>query len=361
MFATALKEARAKIALNHPFFAVLLLNTPVKVTDELPTAAVDGQRMLINPEFFVGLKPAERIGLLVHEVMHLALAHPLRRGGRDGMKWNIACDYVINWHLTQYGLTLPQGALLDDQYAGMSAEDVYAKLPDDPNEQERGAAGFGAVVDPESEDAQQIEADLKRTIAQAAAAAQQAGKMPHTLREAVDQTLEARVPWKQTLQRFLTEPIPADPSWATPARRFVSRGMYLPGRAKESVARCLVVAVDTSGSITHAQLQEFAAELTAVFAVAQPEQLHVIYCDACVQHVDTYQKGEEVVLARHGGGGTAFQPVFDYVEEQGLNPTALVYLTDLYGPMPEPVQYPVLWAVYDNPGTASWGETIHVR
>jgi len=38
-------------------------------------------------------------------------------------------------------------------------------------------------------------------------------------------------------------------------------------------------------------------------------------------------------------------PVFDEVREMGLEPEALVYLTDMYGTFPEKAPgYPVLWA-----------------
>jgi predicted metal-dependent peptidase len=61
-----------------------------------------------------------------------------------------------------------------------------------------------------------------------------------------------------------------------------------------------------------------------------------------------------------GGGGTDFAPVFEYVEQQGLAPQALVFLTDLYGPFPErEPHYPVIW-VSTSSQVAPFGETIPV-
>jgi predicted metal-dependent peptidase len=46
-----------------------------------------------------------------------------------------------------------------------------------------------------------------------------------------------------------------------------------------------------------------------------------------------------------GGGGTEFGPCFDWLDEHGILPQTLVFLTDLYGSFPpSPPAYPVLWA-----------------
>jgi len=60
----------------------------------------------------------------------------------------------------------------------------------------------------------------------------------------------------------------------------------------------------------------------------------------------------------HGGGGTAFSPVFEYIEEHGIEPIAIVFLTDLccddFGNEPN---CPVLWVSTDE-GTAPFGEVV---
>src|ERR1019366_680109 len=64
-----------------------------------------------------------------------------------------------------------------------------------------------------------------------------------------------------------------------------------------------------------------------------------------VQKVETYLAGEPVHLNPVGGGGTDFGPCFDWLEEQGIRPQTLVFLTDLCGTFPETEpEYPVLWA-----------------
>ncbi|MGA3132885.1 MAG: VWA-like domain-containing protein [Terracidiphilus sp.] len=75
------------------------------------------------------------------------------------------------------------------------------------------------------------------------------------------------------------------------------------------------------------------------------ERAHVLYFDAEVQRVDTYSAGETLHLDPVGGGGTDFGPCFDWLNERGIRPQTLAFLTDLYGTFPDSApDYPVLWA-----------------
>ena len=120
----------------------------------------------------------------------------------------------------------------------------------------------------------------------------------------------------------------------------------------------MVIGVDTSGSIDAATLVAFAAEITAILDEAAPEAIHVVYCDEAVAGTETYEPGDPIRLTPHGGGGTAFRPVFDWIAGSDIQPVCAVYLTDLYGsefgPAPD---YPVLW-VSTGATAAPFGEVI---
>lgn len=120
---------RAKNALitSQPFFACLLLHNTF-VERASGTMAVDGRHVFYNPEFVEKLSEPELIGVLAHEMMHLALLHHVRRGGRDPEMWNKATDYCINAELLARGFTLPASRLLDKTFEGMGAEQVFAIL-----------------------------------------------------------------------------------------------------------------------------------------------------------------------------------------------------------------------------------------
>lgn len=129
-------------------------------------------------------------------------------------------------------------------------------------------------------------------------------------------------------------------------------------------AGVVVVAVDTSGSISQKELTIFLTELQNILDVAKPELVYLVPCDARVHEVTQLSADDNLAgmnIPLGGGGGTSFIPVFDWIEENGIDPAALVYLTDMYGSFPEEKPpYTVIWAATSNV-EAEWGETVKVE
>ena len=185
--------------------------------------------------------------------------------------------------------------------------------------------------------------DWQIVTAQAEMAARKRGTMPADAERAFAETLAPRVDWRAALRQFVERTMPSDYSWSQPNRRYVAQGLYLPAVVRENCPR-LVVALDTSGSIDQATLDAFNAELTAIMLEVRPVAIDVVSCDADVQTVETFTP-DDGAFAPHprGGGGTAFQPVFDWVADQDETPGAIIYLTDLDGDSPSEPDVPVLW------------------
>jgi predicted metal-dependent peptidase len=133
----------------------------------------------------------------------------------------------------------------------------------------------------------------------------------------------------------------------------------LPSVERQGVGE-IVIAVDTSGSIGRLELEQFAGEISAISEEAQPEAIHVVYCDAAVQSTQWFELAEPVRLEPKGGRGTDFRPAFDWVAKNDIAPICLIYLTDLCcDSYPEAPEYPVLW-VTDSRRTARFGETVRI-
>jgi predicted metal-dependent peptidase len=108
----------------------------------------------------------------------------------------------------------------------------------------------------------------------------------------------------------------------------------------------IAIAVDTSGSITMQMLSRFFAEISSIIEICKPEKVYLMYCDSEIngEVLELNQYDLPLKPEIRGGGGTAFKPVFDYIERKSLDLEWLVYITDLYGTFPEEPNYPVLWA-----------------
>jgi predicted metal-dependent peptidase len=387
----ALSQARCRLVLGKDarsaFFATLALRLIPEVDWRAQTMATDGKKLHLNPDFVNSLSPDELLGVVAHEVMHNALAHHARRGHRDPRRWGVACDLAVNPLLLDSGFVLPPSRLMPGEgpfaglARGLSAEEYYALLPDPqggrPEEPGQGEqdddqgggqlpdpGGCGAVKDTgdgSPAEVRQAQADWEVALAQALQVAKQRGELPAGLARLVEEVLQPKVDWRDVLRQFLSQQARNDFSWSRPNRRFVHRGVYLPGMHSEELGE-VVLAVDTSGSIGQEELDAFAAEAQAILE-SYDCSLTVLYHDCQVQHVQRWASSDGPLrLEPVGGGGTSHACVFDWLEQQGQTPTCLIALTDLYTEMPQqPPALPVLWAVVgDNPSVPPFGLRVDV-
>lgn len=370
-----LSKAKTALILEHPFVGNIALNMPFELTEDTPTAATNGERVLFNPNFCDELSDEELKFLVAHECMHPMLEHPFRRQERDIRVWNQAGDYVINQLLVDENMgKMPEGGLYDIDVwnkGGGTTDGIYKILPkegpSDDSNNGIGSVGKGGAdpldqcLDAEGSPAEneQKASEWKVKVAQAAQAAKMMGKMSAGLERFVGKVLKAKVDWREVLQRFVEKCKDDTRSWARPNRRFLAQGLYLPTSSGEAMGE-LVVAVDCSGSIDEDTLNQFAAEVLTIKEDSNPSCIHVVYFDSEVCHYEKFTRDDELHIEPHGGGGTAFSPVFDYLNKHGIDPIACVFLTDLYcddyGDEPS---FPVLWVATDkNKTDAPFGEVV---
>src|SRR6266576_3610430 len=106
-----LRAACARLVVSHGFFAGPVLRKRWFVSELTPTIGTDGRDLFYNPEWVAERSVPECIGLLVHEACHDLGLHPFRRGEREPLPWNIACDHVVNQVVHECNLTLPEGGV----------------------------------------------------------------------------------------------------------------------------------------------------------------------------------------------------------------------------------------------------------
>jgi len=209
------------------------------------------------------------------------------------------------------------------------------------------------------------EGDWSAAVQQAANAAAAQGKLPGELKRFADKAVKTAVDWRSVMRRFMQEITRADYSWSQPNRRYMSQGLYMPALHSEELGE-IVVAIDTSGSIDEVLLAQFEAEIRTIVDETNPSRVHVMYCDAEVHRTDEFESDDLIEFDPVGGGGTRFEPVFNEIENLGIDPTCVIYFTDLFGSFPkiEP-DYPVLWAVtptgWGEPTPAPFGEIVPVE
>jgi predicted metal-dependent peptidase len=409
-----LAAARTRLILDKPFLGALALRLPLVAADPkwCATSVTDARSLYYNPAYIDKLSLEQTQFVLAREALHCALSHFARRQHRIKARWDVACEYSINPVLVKDGLIPPPATIVIDAYEGMTAEEIYPFIEDDDkdepeaentqsaqdsnpdssgsqegkeqrkggegqspqhnepqsggdsqSEQQQELQGISGAAQPNPLSASELEAlstQWQQRMAGAALQAQQAGKLGGALARLVGEMQQPKLPWRMLLARYMTQVARDDYSYARPSRR--EGEMIMP--SLRSTQANIVVVLDTSGSVSSEELHEFLAEINTLKAQLRASIiLHA--CDTALspQGPWLFEAWEEFKLPQefHGGGGTDFRPIFDWIKTQGRTPDMLLYFTDALGEFPkaEP-HYPVLWLVKGK-APVPWGQRIQLN
>lgn len=131
------------------FFAALAMRLKMEPNWFCATAATDGKKLYYNPHFICQLTDDERLGVMIHEILHITNKFFERLGTRNLKRANIAHDIAINGIIKDAGLKLPEGGCFagvepfENMPLGKSMEEYYSLLPKDIEEQMKKAGGDG--------------------------------------------------------------------------------------------------------------------------------------------------------------------------------------------------------------------------
>ena len=396
---TKLSAARTRLILDKPFLGALVLRLPMKAANPkwCATTATDARAFYYNPHYIESLSLDQTQFILAHEALHCALSHFVRREHRNRKRWDLACDLAINPLLVKDGLKPPPNALMMDQFEGMTAEEIYPFTDEFEDEETldqhlydkeegegaQGSGGSGAPQEQQGEggssqepdenlggadrppplgetEREQLAVQWQQRLAGAAQQAMRAGKLGGGLARLVDYLLQPQLPWRMLLARYMTAIARDDYNYTRPSRREGSA--ILPSLRSSQVD--VVVALDTSGSVSPEEIREFVSEIDAIKGQVRA-RITLLACDAQLSEDGpwTFEPWEAFRLPKEfrGGGGTRFTPVFDWVAGQDRAPDLLIYFTDAKGEFPkrEP-GFPVLWLVKGK-AKVPWGQRVQLN
>ncbi len=410
---TARHSQRATTALRalneiDPTLAALALWCTHRDRDHGPAAETSGQTIHYGPEFDT-LPRHEQIGTAAHHILHVALRHSPRLGDMqarmgdrfDPTLWQIAADAIVNETLLTAGYALPRPALtltgllsgaLDMQTSPQQAlsewdvDRLYHRLRDgsgtggasDRARAYATAQGHGPDLQPDTGPADQphtpTPADWHRHLARALEAGRLAGRGLGAAGLHLADIPTPQTPWEVILRRLLTRATldRPHPTHRRPARAWIAtmaqaqadnrpEPAFQPALSRQSPAPRVVIALDTSSSLTDDALSLLMAEVSGIARRTRAE-LHLIPFDdtpAPPLRLDpAIWPAQLRTLNAPRGGGTDFAPAFTAAAQ--LHPSILIVLTDLEAPLPPPPRFPVIWAVPDARHAAQpeWGTLL---
>lgn len=373
----SVQASRIRLMLDHPYLASAITRYPLHACSDpsaCPIMATDGFHIFYNLDGLSSYSPSEQLFILAHEVVHCLFGHVDRREMRDPQVWNIAIDYATNLLLKSFGLKAPKDCLLDQRFWGRTAEEIYDILIGEAKEGKgrmEGSVGFDIHVDPGSmagkllalglED-KESPSSLERTrirkslLKEFKVRIKGRGTLPCDLEDEIQQAGGGKVPWEQLLARFFSGLRRDDYRLYPVSKKHIWRGLYLPSIGRPGPSH-VIVAIDTSGSMGDEILGRVLAEIDKLRSFS-PCRLTLLQCDASIQKVEEFDEHTHTDFKRHhihGRGGTAFEPVFDWLSEKsqdpGFRPDVLFYMTDGYGSFPDTApSLPVAWILTEGEG-----------
>ena len=306
---------------NIGMASMLLSLELIEASDRCKTMATDGVNIYWNDEFVKTLTDSQIQAVLVHEACHVIWEHPLRNVSKKWNHdiWNVATDYVINaWVVYDLGMELPEDGLLDRKYHGKSAEQVARELTNnnealedaieemksksddsDESESDEGDSqnddgdsdhdnedesqdgngsgkslldeladmkpSMGEVWMPKDEDGNPLSesamAEVKENIQRAILMADKLEGCSEggtsTMNGAVQQLNETYVDWVDVMRDLLNSAKSNNPTWSRLNKRHSWRGVNLPSNDNEPQGGEIVVAIDTSASVSQQELNIF--------------------------------------------------------------------------------------------------------
>jgi predicted metal-dependent peptidase len=323
----------------------------------------------INEEYWMGLSQEDQEKVLMHNIMHVAFFHLVeftRFKNQDLAA--LAFDIEVNNYIPD----LPENFISINSFPDLNlnpnmgshyyyeqldkASENNQNVQDTLEAMQNGDSSIelnGQTVDlpnhdwKEFEDLSEAEQNLleSQTLFFSNELAEQVkkstGNLPYKINELLNMKNykePPKVDWRGFIRMFVTNSIEV---YTKLSRRRESKRLHgFPGVVSKQKAHMLV-AVDVSGSVTNKELQSFFNEINHIYK--SNVEVTVIQCDTAIASIEKYHLNYADSVMITARGGTSFEPVIEYYDENCQKYTCLVYLTDGEAATPPKPRGPVLW------------------
>ena len=352
----SLSKTSKELMLKEPYygFFLIMLN---KLWDNkrVPTAGVSkngiNYQLTINSEFWESLSENHRLGLLKHELLHIAFGHLTTFFKfTDKRLANVAMDMEINQYIDKE--YLPEGGIDIDNYEDLhldrkaGARYYYDKLKQLQDEKNKNGSCGNEPMDQLLEDIENgnvpdhntweefedlteaekklIDKQLQKVLSDAKEQTiKKKGNIPGEIEDVIviEEVTPPKFDWRGFIRRFTGT---STKVFTKKIRRKENRRYEDNPGLKIKMRQHMLLAIDTSGSVSDTELAEFMNEIHHIYKVGV--DITVVQCDTSIKSIEPYKGKNEISVL--GRGGTEFDPVLDYYNANLKKYTSLVYFTD---------------------------------
>ena len=353
--ARSLSKISKDLMLKEPYYGFFLIMLNKVWRKDLPTAGVSkhniNYQLAINEDFWMGLSEDHKMGLLKHELLHIAFGHLVSFSSFSNKKLaNVAMDMEINQYIEDSWL--PEGGIRIEDYEDLKLDkkagcryyyDQLLRLQDEKDKNgTTGNQGMDKLLDDiangdipdhstweefdDMTDAEKklIEKQVQKILQDAKEqTVKKRGNIPGEIEGLIqiEEITKAKFDWKGYIRRFTGV---STKVFTKKIRRKENRRYEDNPGLKIKMRQHMLLAIDTSGSVSDTELQEFMNEIHHIYK--QGVDVTVVQCDTSIRSIDSYKGKNEINV--FGRGGTEFDPVLDYYNANLKKYTSLVYFTD---------------------------------
>lgn len=376
-----LMKARCRLIMNQPWYGhfamhMVWISSQFEGTpqEQAKTMGVyirgDGTiACAYYPPFVESLEQEELIAIIQHEIEHVVRLHCLRRGERHPKIYNIAADMTVNGRpnhprigdvtLFRKSKTIGIDKLIwipDGWTDCETTEYYYDKILEEAETRQ----AQQPIDDHTTWDKTEMSADEARQIVKTVSdvVSQKAqGSIPGHLTQVLERLNNPIISWRYLLRNFMGRHLGNRRS--TYSRRNRRRRVFgLPGISHHAASEVTVI-VDTSGSVTNDDLQQFFSEIEAI---STKSKVNVLQWDHQFQGYNSYRRGDWKKLEIKGRGGTNMEAPMKWIQDNNLVPNAVIMITDGYCNYIEEYKYPAITVLTDKRGNIpTYGTTIYLK
>jgi predicted metal-dependent peptidase len=354
-----MRDAMLHLLLKQPFYGYVAASMIPTESDDISTIRMvndSSLKLIYNKKWYESISNEIAVGVIIHELLHIILLHPYRRGGRQKLLWTIACDMAVNEHISSD--LLPEGSVTVEGIAKeirvripkfKSAEFYYEVISKDDSQfsfrEEKDEvkvllkSGLELTSNRHMEDesSEINNSALKSMMSELIEQAQFEGEIPGEINSLISDIYKTSdINWRNVLRRFLTGKgrVIKKKSFKRESKRFEN----LPGN-KRCMGIKALIALDASGSISEKQLSQFYGELMKIKRVTGASLSVTQFDTECTAPlpIERYVKDKK----RMKNGGTDYKPVFELADS--MNMQLLIIFTDGEGTAPPEVNQKVVW------------------
>lgn len=373
-----IQKALKELLIVSPFYGIFLLSLRKEIVNgnhSVKTAAVGPNglnfTLYINEDFWKTLSDKECISVLEHEMAHLCFFHLSEHfKASNHTLMNIAMDASIN----QYIQNLPADCVTVESLSKQCGKNLelkrgawyyYNELLDYANKNPEFMNQFNNIDShdlwpgDEMSEAErtlydnQIKSRLKETAEQIV---KQAGKIPGEL-SSILEAIKNKPPvfnWKRYFRRLIGNSITSEIQLTRmrPSKRFPdARGIRMKRKPN------IMVAVDTSGSISQNDLKDFFSEIHHIWKTGV--NVTVVEIDTKIQKIFEYKGNQSIEVS--GNGGTDLTDAIIYYKQHHDFSSCIIFTDGYLSTFKLPICQSLIWVITKGGNKTKYpGQVIYI-